>query len=101
MQGTDKPLAQEARIGKQEVGSKKQKPRSNYVVDYCFEHFMLTAADIINKTPGPTEMLRGDLVQVHMGAIALNGLRGNSGETCEQKRWRPHQRQQRHLAAPG
>ena len=73
MQCTDKPPAQEARRGKQEVGSRKQKPRSNNVVDYYFEHFMLTAADIIHKTPGPTEVLRGDLVQVHVGAIATKG----------------------------
>ena len=73
MQGTDKPPAQEAGRWKQESGSRKQKPRRNNVVDYFFEHFMLAAADQINKTPGPTEVLRGDLVQVHVGAIATKG----------------------------
>ena len=61
MQGTDKPPAQEAGRGKQEIGSRRQKPKSNNVVDYYFEHLMLAAADIINKSPGLTEGLPATL----------------------------------------
>ena len=101
MQGTDKPPAQDSGRGKQEVGSRKRKPRSNNVVDYYFEHFMLTAADIINEAPDPTKVLRGDPVQVHRGVTKCKGLGKRSGETSGQRRWSPHQHQQRHLATPG